>query len=84
MDVYIIHNDNTYMKSLSNNFKPKKLNNFKLNDNVEFLEKTTRNWRYGKIIEINSKFDSYKIYSGIDVFWAKQTTTGDKVQLETI
>lgn len=76
--------DNHYMKSLSNNFKPKKLNNFKLNDNVEFLEKSTRNWRYGKIIEINNKFGSYKIYSGTDIFWAKQVTAGNKVQLETI
>ena len=70
--------------SANNNIKKKNLINFKLNDNVEFLEKSTRNWRYGKIIEINNKFDSYKIYSGTDVFWAKQITAGDKVQLETI
>lgn len=61
-----------------------KFNQFKLNDNVEFLEKSTRNWRYGKIIQINDRMGQYKIYSGIDVFWAKQVKSGDKVQLETV
>jgi|GEM_PF-4358399 len=59
-------------------------NNFKLNDNIEFLERSTRNWRYGKIIEINNKVGQYKIYSGVDVFWAKEVRTGNKTQLETI
>ena len=58
--------------------------NFKLNDNIEFLERSTRNWRYGKIIEINNKVGQYKIYSGVDVFWAKEVRTGNKTQLETI
>ena len=61
-----------------------KFNQLKLNDNVEFLEKSTRNWRYGKIIQINDRMGQYKIYSGIDVFWAKQVQSGNKVQLETV
>jgi hypothetical protein len=55
---------------------------FKLNDNVEFLEKNVRNWRYGKIIEINN-YNHYKIYSGTDIFWVKAVKDGAKVQLET-
>jgi hypothetical protein len=62
----------------------KKLNNFKLNDNIEFLERNTRNWRYGKIIEINNRMGSYKVYSGIEVFWTKEVKSGDKVHLETV
>ena len=57
--------------------------NFKLNDNVEFLERGSRKWRYGKIIEIKNS-NSYKIYSGIDVFWAKEVKEGNRLQLETI
>ena len=61
---------------------------FILNDNIEFLERATKNWRYGKIIEINSRIGSYKIYSGTDIFWAKPVTVdtkaGQKVQLETV
>ena len=56
---------------------------FKLNDNIEFLEKTTRNWRYGKIIQIINQ-NKYKIYSGTDIFWAKEVKSGEKVQLETV
>jgi hypothetical protein len=56
---------------------------FKLNDNIEFLEKTTRNWRYGKIIQIINQ-NNYKIYSGTDIFWAKEVKSGEKVQLETV
>jgi hypothetical protein len=56
--------------------------NFKLNDNVEFLEKSARNWRFGKIIEIKNS-NQYKIYSGIDIFWAKEVREGGKIQLET-
>jgi len=59
-------------------------NNFKLNDNIEFLERSTRNWRYGKIVEINNKVGQYKIYSGTDIFWTKVVRAGDKTQLETI
>jgi len=58
------------------------LNKFKLNDNIEFLEKSTRNWRYGKIVEIINE-NKYKIYSGTDIFWAKQVKSGEKFQLET-
>jgi hypothetical protein len=58
------------------------LNKFKLNDNIEFLEKSTRNWRYGKIVEIINE-NKYKIYSGMDIFWAKQVKNGEKFQLET-
>lgn len=61
-----------------------KFNKLKLNDNVEFLERGARNWRYGKIIAIDERMGKYKIYSGIDVFWAKQVSSGDKVQLETV
>lgn len=58
--------------------------NFKLNDNVEFLERPVRNWRYGRIVDINDHNSSYKIYSGTDIFWAKEVKSGDKIQLETI
>jgi hypothetical protein len=61
-----------------------KLKNFKLNDNVEFLERAIRNWRFGKIVEINSNMGGYKIYSGTDMFWAKEVKVGEKIQLETI
>jgi hypothetical protein len=57
---------------------------FKLNDNVEFLERSARNWRYGRIIEINNKFGQYKIYSGMDIFWAREVKSGNKTQLETV
>jgi hypothetical protein len=80
MDAYSIVYIIVCMKSLSNNFK--------LNDNVEFLDKNVRNWRFGKIIDINSRMGSYKIYSGTDVFWAREvsvkTGAGHKVQLETV
>jgi hypothetical protein len=59
------------------------LNKFKLNDNVEFLEKSARNWRFGKIIEIKNT-NRYKIYSGTDVFWARAVEEGGKTQLETL
>jgi hypothetical protein len=59
-------------------------NNFKLNDNVEFLERAISNWRYGKIIDINNANKSYKIYSGTDIFWAKEVKSGEKIHLETI
>ena len=59
------------------------LNKFKLNDNIEFLEKSTRNWRYGKIVEIINE-NKYKIYSGMDIFWSKQVKNGEKFQLETL
>ena len=59
------------------------LNKFKLNDNIEFLEKSTRNWRYGKIVEIINE-NKYKIYSGMDIFWAEQVKNGEKFQLETV
>jgi hypothetical protein len=58
-------------------------NNFKLNDNVEFLEKSARNWRFGKIVEIKNT-NRYKIYSGTDIFWAKEVEQGGKIQLETL
>jgi hypothetical protein len=57
---------------------------FKLNDNVEFLEKSMRNWRYGKIIEINKQIGTYKIYSGTDIFWTKEIQSKNKNYLETI
>jgi hypothetical protein len=65
------------------NAKNFNINKFKLNDNVEFLEKATRNWRYGRIIEIKN-MNRYKIYSGIDIFWAKEVREGHKTQLETL
>jgi hypothetical protein len=57
---------------------------FKLNDNIEFLERSIKNWRYGKIIEINSNRSQYKIYSGTDIFWVKPVVYKNNVQLETV
>jgi hypothetical protein len=70
-------------KSANNNNKLNK-NNFKLNENVEFLETPVRNWRYGRIIEYNNLNRKYKIYSGTDIFWAKEVRVGERVQLESI
>lgn len=62
---------------------------FKLNDNVEFLERPVKNWRYGKIVEIisskpNSSKTIYKIYSGTDMFLAQTVKYGEKMLLESI
>lgn len=59
---------------------------FKLNENVEFLENTVKNWRFGRIIEINgtSNTAKYKIYSGTDIFWAKVNAKNGKQYLETV
>ena len=65
------------------NAKKFNINKFKLNDNVEFLEKATRNWRYGKIVEIKNN-NRYKIYSGTDLFWTREVEEGSKTQLETL
>lgn len=76
MDYNLTPRDNICMKT--------KRNNFKLHDNVEFLEKSVRNWRYGKIVQINTSMGSYKIYSGTDIFWAKEVEVAGKMQLETV
>jgi hypothetical protein len=64
--------------------KAAKTPEFKLNDRVEFLETPVKNWRWGKIVEINSKTNTYKIYSGTDMFWARECPIGKRTQLQTI
>ena len=62
-------------------------NNFKLNDNVEFLQRDVRNWRFGKIVDIIDADKStcrYKIYSGTDMFWARGIINNNKFHLETL
>jgi hypothetical protein len=79
MDYNITQKDNIIMKT--------KYNNFKLHENVEFLQRDVRNWRFGKIVQIidaETNTCRYKIYSGTDMFWARQVINGQKVQLETL
>jgi len=64
--------------------KQNKTTEFKLNDRVEFLDGAVKNWRWGKIVEINSKTNTYKIYSGTDMFWARECPVGKRTQLQTI
>ena len=77
------NNINNNNNSKNNCSKNSSKINFKLDDNVEFLERNVRNWRFGKIIEV-AKNNEYKIYSGTDIFWVKAVRDGGRVQLETV
>jgi hypothetical protein len=50
---------------------------YKINDKVEFLETAVKNWRWGKIVDIDSKNGTYKIYSGTDMFFARPVRLND-------
>jgi len=59
---------------------------YKINDKVEFLETPVKNWRWGKIVEINKENGTYKIYSGTDMFLARpvKQKNGKDVELQSI
>jgi hypothetical protein len=59
---------------------------FKLNDKVEFLETPVKNWRWGKIVEINKENGTYRIYSGTDMFLARpvESANGKTLELRSI
>jgi len=60
--------------------------NYKINDKVEFLETPVRNWRWGKIVGMNTSDGTYRIYSGTDMFLARpvKSKDGRTIQLQSI
>ena len=59
---------------------------YRINDKVEFLETAVRNWRWGKIVEINKENGTYRIYSGTDMFLARpvKSRDGKTTELQSI
>ena len=60
--------------------------NYKINDNVEFLDTPVKNWRYGKIIGMNTSEGTYRIYSGTDLYTARpvKSKDGRTIELQSI
>ena len=67
-----------------NKNKNTKIFTYKVNDNIEFLDRSISNWRFGKVVAIDETKNAFKVSSGLEIFWTIPNTRGTTPYLETV